>query len=173
MATVHELFYDPLRLAYDEGRWIAPIGGHSDHVHVSFADPQSALQIIQYAKSLGLRVGENPYTDNVEPGVHVGSSYHYKNFPGKYNGRLLGMAADVSGSSAQMGTFAKWVAQTFTSGGNSVSSLAAVNASPSEGGSVAPSPSDLAGTGVGCLVVLAVQLAALGGSLGGLVWWAT
>lgn len=111
---IHELFYDPLNIAFDEGTWIPAIGGHSNHVHVSFADPNAALQIMAHAKSLGLRVSENPYVGNVDPNVHQNSSYHYKNFPGSYNGKTLGMAGDFSGSKAAMDTFAEWVKQTYT-----------------------------------------------------------
>lgn len=112
---IHELFFDPLKIAFDEGNWIAPIGGHSDHVHVSFAEPQSALDIIAYAQSLGLRVGENPYFGTKpDPNVHTKSSYHYRVFPQKINGKTLGMAIDVSGSNFKMAQFAKWVADNYT-----------------------------------------------------------
>lgn len=150
---IHELFYDPLSLAYDEGRFIAPIGGHSDHVHVSFANPSDALLIIAYAQSHGLRVGENPYVgDPPGAGIHVGSSYHYRDFPGTVNGRKLGMAVDVTGTPAQMAAFATWVKQSFTGGTSSVQA--------GTGSSVYPPSADLgpgvtgagAASGASCLV---------------------
>lgn len=110
---IHELFYDPLNIAFDEGSWIGNIGGHSDHVHVSFADSNSAIQIINYAKALGLRVSENPYVDTVDS-VHTEGSWHYKNFPGKYNGKTLGMGLDASGTKSAMDKFATWVKLTYT-----------------------------------------------------------
>ncbi len=165
---IHELFYDPLSIAYDEGNWIAPIGGHSDHVHVSFANPTDALLIIGYAQAHGLRVGENPYVgDNPGSGVHVDGSYHYRSFPQTINGRKLGMAVDVTGSSSQMAQFASWVKATFTGGGNSASSLQATTATYAPDGS---SSADTYMTGAGkqfvagqsCLVMLAFTAAAVG-----------
>lgn len=69
---------------------------------------QAMLQAIAKARSMGLRVGENPYTDHVDP-VHVKNSYHYRDFPGLYGGKKLGEAIDVSGSKAQMDAYARWV----------------------------------------------------------------
>jgi hypothetical protein len=111
--AIHELFYDPLNIAFDEGQWIPNIGNHSDHVHVAFADPNSAIQIINYAKALGLRVTENPYIDNVDP-VHTDGSWHYKVFPGFYHGKRLGMGLDASGTKSAMDQFANWVKLTYT-----------------------------------------------------------
>lgn len=112
---IHELFYDPLDIAFDEGNWIGNIGGHSDHVHVSFADPNAALDIIAYAKRLGLTVSNNPYTgDSPDAGDHADSSYHYQNFPGSFNGKTLGMGLDAFGTKSAMDQFANWVKQTYT-----------------------------------------------------------
>lgn len=103
---IRELFYDPLG-AYDEGNWINPIGGHSDHVHASFGTPETALWAIKLAKSLGLRATENPYAEGspAEPGVHTPTSYHYRNFDGMYDGRQLGQGLDVSGSADLMAKY--------------------------------------------------------------------
>lgn len=109
-AGVAELFYDPAgqHKQWDQGNWIDPIGGHSDHVHVSFSDPQTALRLIHLAQDMGLRVGENPYVDGVDP-VHVKTSFHYRTFPGTFpgtfNGKQLGEAIDVSGPSDLMMRF--------------------------------------------------------------------
>ena len=100
---VAELFYDPLG-AYDEGKWIKPIGGHGNHVHVSFRDPQTAVAAIRLAQQLGLRAAENPYVDRVDP-VHTKTSYHYRTFGQKVGGRPVGQALDVSGNSAAMAKF--------------------------------------------------------------------
>lgn len=103
---VAELFYDPAgqHRQWDQGQWINPIGNHSDHVHVSFSNPQTALTLIQIAQDMGLRVGENPYVDPVD-GNHVSGSFHYKTFPGQYGGKSLGEAIDVSGPSDLMMRF--------------------------------------------------------------------
>ena len=106
-----EAFYDPLG-QYDNGRFSSQgIGGHSDHVHLSITNPKSMLAAIAYAQAHGLRVGENPYTDQVDP-VHVKGSYHYRDFPGTYKGRRLGEAIDVSGSPSAMAGYYKWATST-------------------------------------------------------------
>jgi hypothetical protein len=101
-----EAFYDPVG-AYDEGSFIDPIGGHSDHVHLSLNRAATALAAIRFAQKLGLSVRENPYTDPVDP-VHTKGSYHYKTFPGLYGGKHLGEAVDVSGASPLMARYYKW-----------------------------------------------------------------
>ena len=100
-----EAFYDPLG-SWDSGHFGGPIGGHSDHVHISETDPQGMLNAIKLAQSLGLHVGENPYVDTVEP-VHVEGSYHYRTFDGLYDGKKLGQGIDVSGPAEKMAQFYK------------------------------------------------------------------
>lgn len=156
---VHELFYDPSRLAYDEGNWISPIGGHSDHVHVSFGTPGAALAIIAKAQAMGLRATENPYVGSVAPGVHTATSYHYKNFPGLYGvpGRTLGEAIDVSGSPDLMASFAAWVKQTYLTGSPPLdpTSGAAFTASTStETNDNTPFPGSGTASGAGCATAL-------------------
>ena len=97
-----ELFYDPLG-AYKFGQRIAPIGGHSDHLHAAPGNAQQTIQAIRLAQSLGLTVRENPFVDPVDP-VHVKNSYHYRTFPGRYQGRRVGEAFDASGSPQAMAT---------------------------------------------------------------------
>ena len=94
-----ELFYR--NMALKNGQHIGAVKGHFDHVHAAYTNPQAVLRAIALAKSLGLRVGENPYVGGVDP-VHVTDSYHYRRFPGKYHGRRLGEAVDVSGNQAAM-----------------------------------------------------------------------
>lgn len=103
--SLAELFYDPLG-AYDEGKFIDPIGGHSDHVHVSMRNAQAMINAIGMAQKMGLSARENPYTDPVDP-VHTTGSYHYRNFPGTYGGKNVGMGLDVSGDPARMAAFYK------------------------------------------------------------------
>jgi hypothetical protein len=106
-----EAFYDPLG-SYDNGKFGGPIGGHTDHVHLSITNPQIMLQAISIAQQMGLNVGENPYVGTVHS-VHVDGSYHYKDFPGLYNGRKLGMAIDVSGAASQMASFYRLITLQF------------------------------------------------------------
>jgi transglycosylase-like protein with SLT domain len=101
-----EAFYDPLG-SWDNGHFGGAIGHHSDHVHLSITNPQAMLTAITQARKMGLNVGENPYVGGVEP-VHVHGSFHYQDFPGKYGGRKLGKAIDVSGDPVKMAAFYKW-----------------------------------------------------------------
>ena len=101
-----EAFYDPLG-SYDNGRFGGPIGHHSDHVHLSVTDAKAMLAAIGQAKRMGLHVGENPYVDPVDP-VHVKDSFHFRDFPGRYNGRRLGEAIDVSGNKNLMADYYRW-----------------------------------------------------------------
>lgn len=77
-----------------------PTHSTGPHIHVAYTNPQAVLSAIRLAQSLGLHVGENPYVGSVAP-VHAQNSYHYRTFPGKYNGRRLGEAIDVSGPKMQ------------------------------------------------------------------------
>jgi hypothetical protein len=105
--SLAEAFYDPIG-QWDNGRFSKQgIGNHSDHVHFSVINPQAMIQAIHQAQSMGLRVGENPYVDKVDP-VHVKDSFHYRNFPGSYGGKPLGEAIDVSGDPRQMAAFFRW-----------------------------------------------------------------
>jgi hypothetical protein len=101
-----EAFYDPLG-SWDNGRFGGPIGHHMDHVHLSITNPETMLYAIRQGQRMGLRVGENPYVDPVDP-VHVQGSYHYRDFPGFYNKRRLGEAIDVSGDAAKMAAYYRW-----------------------------------------------------------------
>ncbi len=157
-APIHELFYDPSRLAYDEGKWISPIGGHSDHVHVSFGAPGAALAIIAKAQAMGLRATENPYVGGVAAGVHTGTSYHYKSFPGLYGvpGKTLGQALDVSGPADLMRDFAAWVKSTYLTGNPPFdpTSGAAFTSTTSTEPDDAPFPGSGPASGAGCAAVL-------------------
>lgn len=102
-AGLAEAFYDPLG-SWDNGRFGGPIGGHSDHVHISASTPNEMLRAIKLAQSMGLAVRENPYVDAVDP-VHVQGSYHYRTFPGQFGGKRLGEAIDVSGAADRMAAF--------------------------------------------------------------------
>lgn len=102
-----EAFYDPIG-QWDSGRFSTRgIGGHSDHVHLSVTNPQAMIAAIAQAQKLGLAARENPYVDKVDP-VHVRGSFHYRTFPGKYNGRSLGEGVDVSGDAARMAAYFRW-----------------------------------------------------------------
>jgi hypothetical protein len=105
--TPAELFYRDMALKM--GHKIGAVPNHYDHVHAAYQNPQAVLKAIALARSLGLRVGENPYVGGVAP-VHVRNSYHYRTFPKKYNGRRLGEGIDVSGNQAKMLQFYKLLA---------------------------------------------------------------
>jgi Transglycosylase SLT domain len=78
----------------------------------SMTAAQQMLSIITEAERRGLRVGENPYRDPVEP-VHTKGSYHYRTFPGRYRGRRLGRGADISGDPRQQAALFDWIAKRY------------------------------------------------------------
>jgi hypothetical protein len=101
------LFYDPLG-GIKYGQEIGAIGHHQDHVHFASENPRQMLAVLAQARRMGLHEGENPYVGTVNP-VHVPHSWHYRDFGGKYNGRKLGKAVDISGNAKQMAALYKWI----------------------------------------------------------------
>jgi len=102
-----EAFYDPIG-QWDNGRFSPRgIGNHSDHVHLSVTNPKAMILAIQKARQMGLRPGENPFSDPVD-GNHVDGSFHYQLFPGMFQGRRLGKGLDVSGPSPAMAAYYRW-----------------------------------------------------------------
>lgn len=87
-----------------------PTHSTGEHIHAASTDPNVMLALISEAQRRGLSVRENPYTDPVDP-VHAKNSYHYRTFPGRYRGRRLGEAADVSGPG--MNAYEAWVRRTY------------------------------------------------------------
>jgi hypothetical protein len=73
---------------------------------------QQMLSIISEAERRGLRVGENPFRDPVDP-VHTTGSHHYQRFPGRYKGRQLGRGADISGDPRQQAALFDWIAKRY------------------------------------------------------------
>lgn len=101
-----EAFYDPLG-SYDQGAFGGAIGHHMDHVHLSIIRAAAMIAAINKARAMGLRVGENPYVDKVDP-VHVKGSFHYRDFPSGWQGKPLGEAIDVSGDPKLMAAYYRW-----------------------------------------------------------------
>ena len=103
---INELFYDPLgAIKHDQS--IAPIGGHSDHVHVALNTLGAQLAAERKARQMGLHVGEEQDSDTHQ--VHVSDSNHYKRF-GHTKWRR---ASDVSGQSPRMAAFYRWVQRNY------------------------------------------------------------
>jgi len=72
------------------------------------ANAATMMALMKEAQRRGLRVGENPYFDQVDP-VHVTNSLHYQTFPQTFNGRALGRGADITGTPEQMAAYFNWV----------------------------------------------------------------
>lgn len=83
---------------------------HSTGPHLHFASTQAKamLAAIAQAQQLGLAARENPYVEHVDP-VHAPNSFHYRRFPGLYNGRPLGEATDFSGDPAAVNALYQWI----------------------------------------------------------------
>lgn len=101
LTGIDDAFYDPAGYSVDEGRyWGKTIGGHGKHGHISFTSPEAALRAIRLAQRMGLRVGENPYTDRVDA-VHTKGSDHYARFADNprtpFDESRLGRAGDFTG----------------------------------------------------------------------------
>jgi hypothetical protein len=95
---------------------------HDTHIHFGFTTPETALAVIKMAQSLGLHAGENPYSDDNLENVHKNNSFHYRMFPGTYEGKKLGKGLDVSGNIDKMKELFNFVAVTI-GGGLAVSSI--------------------------------------------------
>jgi hypothetical protein len=110
---LEELIYDPMKQSIFDGVVKqGAYGGHADHLHYANDNPAAMLAAIKRAQAMGLRVGENPYTDKVDP-VHTKGSWHYKTFGGRYGGRKLGEASDISGDSAKLKRLYRWLAANY------------------------------------------------------------
>ena len=96
--------------------------GHDTHIHFGFTTPETALAVIKMAQSLGLHAGENPFSDKNLENVHKNNSFHYRMFPGTYEGKKLGKGLDVSGDSDKMKELFNFVAVTI-GGGSAISSI--------------------------------------------------
>jgi len=83
------------------------VEGHADHVHVA-GRQHDMIRLGKLAEQMGLRVGENPAFDPVDP-VHTEGSYHY----GRRVGKKRFRAIDVSGDPALMRKFAHRVASMY------------------------------------------------------------
>jgi hypothetical protein len=88
---------------------------HENHLHVSFTDKKTAMEIIDKADQMGLITSENPYAKKdpngrVDP-VHVSSSLHYQNFDGQ---PLVGKAVDIRGDKQTIVQLIKWIEQNYS-----------------------------------------------------------
>jgi hypothetical protein len=86
-----ELFYDPTSTGVKHGQKIAPIGGHSDHVHVA-SGPKQIASLKKLAVEMGLTI------TSTTGGKHAPNSYHYS-----------GKAIDVAGDPKKMAAFTRAV----------------------------------------------------------------
>lgn len=96
LSPLRELFYDP-QGGWDDGRKIAAIGGHSNHVHVA-AGPKTIVRLGKRAQQMGLRVSEQDQFDGRPRGGHAPGSFHYR-----------GQAIDVSGDAKKMAAFTRYL----------------------------------------------------------------
>lgn len=88
------------------------VTGHDEHVHAA-GSPATVIALGKLAKSMGLRVGENPYFTGQAPGpgVHVATSNHYK--IKVVGGKEVGEAIDVAGDPKTMAHYAATVAHRY------------------------------------------------------------
>ena len=131
---IDELVHNPvtgfggeLGYGYDRGRKVPGITwpGHGGHLHVGFTDKNTAMAVMDKAKSLGLRTAENPYsmTHYVNPELHTrgpkpgveDDSFHHQRFEGLPE---VGKGVDITGSHQKLVELILWIEQTYA--GNTV-----------------------------------------------------
>lgn len=112
-AGLEELIYDPMNQSIFDGTVKqGAYGGHGDHLHYANDNPAAMLAAIQRAQAMGIRVGENPYTDPVDA-KHAPGSFHGRTFKGRYNGRVLGQGGDFTADSAKLKKLYRWLAANY------------------------------------------------------------
>lgn len=89
-----------------------PTNSTGPHLHFAATTPAAMLAALRRAASLGLAARENAYVDPVDP-VHAKNSYHYRTFPGVYDGRTLGQATDFSGDPKAVTSLYQWIQSRF------------------------------------------------------------
>jgi hypothetical protein len=114
-SEINELFWQGRNgINVKDGRKVPQgfVPGHKDHVHAA-GSPETIIALGKLAKSMGLRVGENPYFTGQAPapGVHTPTSNHYK--IKNVGGRKVGQAIDVSGDPKMMAHFAATAAHRY------------------------------------------------------------
>ena len=92
---MRELFYDP-GVNLDDGKKVAPIGGHADHVHFAHEDPEVLKAAQGLAKRMGLTI------TSTTGGKHAPGSFHY-----------VGKAIDVGGPAKQLAAYNRRIAQLY------------------------------------------------------------
>jgi hypothetical protein len=126
ISGIDELVYNPATKAggtighgYDQGRKVKGItwNNHDNHLHIGFTNRKVAMEVIDYAHSLGLKTTENPYAKS-DPNqkvdtVHSKNSFHYKVFPGEPK---VGAAVDISGDPNKITNLIKWIESKYVGG---------------------------------------------------------
>lgn len=117
---IDEMVWNKMPWGIDAGNKVDHIywDGHDTHIHFGFTNPETAVAVIKKAQELGLRASENPYTTGVNQTVHKKKSFHYREFEGTLDNKVLGKGLDVSGDSTKMEELFNWVATTIGSGSN-------------------------------------------------------
>ena len=117
---IDEMVWNKMPWGIDAGNKVDHIywDGHDTHIHFGFTNPETAVAVIKKAQELGLRASENPYTTGVDQTVHKKKSFHYREFGGTLDNKVLGKGLDVSGNSTKMEELFNWVATTIGSGSN-------------------------------------------------------
>jgi len=108
LGGVNELIYNPLGYGYDQGKYISgyKVKNHDNHLHLGFDNRETAIEIMDKVKSMGLNCRENPYCGDVVDPVHANGSFHYKNFPGNPQ---VGGGLDVSGDVNKIKELVSWI----------------------------------------------------------------
>lgn len=125
---IDELVYNPatkkggdIGYGYDRGKKRPGItwGGHWGHLHVGFTNREVAIDVINYADSLGLRTAENLIAKKDRTGYiedeHDGSSFHYRLFPGEPK---VTAGVDITGSHSKIVELMNWIIEKYAKDGD-------------------------------------------------------
>jgi len=115
IAGIDELVYNPvtgpggtIKFGYDGGKKVNNITwrNHDNHLHMGFTNREVAMAVIDKARELGLRTGENWYPNGSVAPVHTSNSFHYRVFPGTPK---VGGGVDITGSKGKIEELIVWV----------------------------------------------------------------
>lgn len=115
IAGIDELVYNPVTgpngtvgFGYDSGKKVTGISwnNHNNHLHVGFTNKEVAMNVIDKARELGLRTGENWYPNGSVNPVHTSNSFHYRVFPGTPK---VGGGVDITGDKKKIEELIIWV----------------------------------------------------------------
>lgn len=121
---IDELVYNPVTgpkgnvgFGYDRGIKVKNISwaNHDNHLHIGFTKREVAMEVIDKAIELGLKVGENSYPGNKKTPKtgHANNSFHYIEFAGEPK---VSGGADITGKQDKIEELIRWTIEKYGKG---------------------------------------------------------